>query len=376
MIDIFSLTQMQKLLHGSICIYNQQGSLLKALEDLGEKGQVQPEEFLGKGIEHPYVSVDSEGLALGVLWSEREQMYVVLGKVRILYSAHEDHAGISCCSKEEFATVMVLIWKQISGQEITPARFWKDNTKRDESLAERLTWDLFKYQESGKKHNPYAQELREHDSIRRGDLQALQESIDEVYSGELGILSSDPVRQYKNLSIWVIASASRCAIEGGVNPEKAFAMCDSFIRNIEDNMSDPLQIEQAAREAEFIFAREVRDLKQTKEKSPMITQVKDYVFQHIHEVIRVIDIAEEIGVSPNYLSEKFRKEEGINLKQYIIDEKITSGEYLLKYTEFSIQEISSICAFCSQSRFSVYFQRKNGMTPMKYRKKYQKSRNE
>ena len=96
----------------------------------------------------------------------------------------------------------------------------------------------------------------------------------------------------------------------------------------------------------------------------------------MHENIRVRDIAKSIGVSPNYLSEQFSQSEGITLKQYIIDEKIKSSEYLLKDTDYSLQEISSFCAFSSQSRFSAYFQRRNGITPAKYRKMYRKCKNE
>ena len=61
-----------------------------------------------------------------------------------------------------------------------------------------------------------------------------------------------------------------------------------------------------------------------------------------------------------------------DIKNNIINEKIKNSEYLLKYTEYSLQEISSVCAFSSQSRFCDYFQRKNGITPSKYRKKYKK----
>ena len=66
----------------------------------------------------------------------------------------------------------------------------------------------------------------------------------------------------------------------------------------------------------------------------------------------------------------------LKIERKEIDEKIKSSEYMLKYTDYSLQEISSFCAFSSQSRFSAYFQRKNGITPAKYRKKYQKGRNE
>ena len=106
--------------------------------------------------------------------------------------------------------------------------------------------------------------------------------------------------------------------------------------------------------------------------NPLISQVKDYVFGLIHDNIIISDIAKSVGVSPNYLSEQFKAYEGMPLKQYIIYEKIKNSEYLLKYTEYSLQEISEVCAFSSQSRFSDYFKRKNGVTPSKYRKKYKK----
>ena len=124
-------------------------------------------------------------------------------------------------------------------------------------------------------------------------------------------------------------------------------------------------------ESEYEFSNMLNDLYKNQNASPLITQVRDYVSCHIHEPVRVRDIAEHIGVTPNYLSEQFSELMGTTLKQYIIEEKIISSEQLLKYTDYSLQEISSYCAFSSQSRFSEYFQRKNGITPARYRKQYQ-----
>ncbi len=98
----------------------------------------------------------------------------------------------------------------------------------DASIAKHLTNDMLHYQERRKAHNPIRQERREQESIRRGDLQALEESINESYGGEIGNVSKDVLRHYKNIAIWVISSASRSAIQGGVTPEKALSMCDSF----------------------------------------------------------------------------------------------------------------------------------------------------
>lgn len=397
MIDIFVIKQLIKLLHAPICIYDQTGEVIQELEELEGKKIIEKADFeqiiwkyesddqktLGESnyilrdeLAFPYIHVEENGVAYCVLQTEDKGQLIGLGKVRIYQKVDEETRQYPYCEKDEFTTIISILWKLISGQEVSSRKLWAENTELGFSLPEQMTKDFFAMHEEGRVHNPYAQELREQDSIRRGDIQALQDSIDEVYSGKVGTLAGDEVRQHKNIAICVIACAARSAIAGGINPERAFAMSDTFIRNVEENLTDPIKIEQATREAEFEFARAVHALRIKKSDNPLIDQVRDYVFCHIHEAIRVHDIAEHVGVTPNYLSEQFSAEMGMTLKQYIIDEKITSSEQLLKYTDYSLQEISSFCAFSSQSRFSVYFQRKNGITPAKYRKRFRKQINE
>ena len=378
MMNIFIATQMIKVLHAPICIYSAEGDVIQCLEENNGKKLIDKEDFsmeISKTI--PCIHVKENGVAFCLMWVKEEGYFLGLGKIRIYDFGDEEASQYPYCQKDEFATIVSILWNVISGKEVGVGELWAKNVFVDISdVREQITKDVFERQEAGKPHNPYAQELRELDSIRRGDIAALKKSINETYSGNIGILASDPVRQYKNLAICVITNATRCAIEGGLNPELAFSMSDSFIRNIEDNMTEPVKIEKATRDAEFEFANAVHDLKGQGNDNPLVMQVRDYVFCHIHDAIRVREIAEFIGVTPNYLSEQFSQAMGMTLKQYIINEKISSSENLLKYTDYSLQEISTFCAFSSQSRFSVYFQRKNGITPAKYRKKYKKTRNE
>ena len=72
-------------------------------------------------------------------------------------------------------------------------------------------------------------------------------------------------------------------------------------------MTEPVKIEKATRDAEFEFANAVHDLKGQGNDNPLVMQVRDYVFCHIHDAIRVREIAEFIGVTPNYLSEQFSR---------------------------------------------------------------------
>ncbi len=372
MLDLFVVVQMLKLLHAPICIYNRKGEILKALDETEDRKIIRQEDFEGIGEEllFPYIHVDENGIAYCLMQSGEEE-FVGLGRVRIYGFQDEETRVYPYCEKEEFTAIVLILWKMISGQEMSARRLWEKNTDIGDRILEQVTKGVFEIQEEGRHHIPYSRELREMDSIRRGDIDALKRSMDEVYSGGTGILANDTVRQYKNVAICTISNAARSAIAGGVNAELAFSMSDAFIRNMEENLSDPIKIEQAAREAEYEFANMVHDLYKNQNASPLITQVRDYVSCHIHEPVRVRDIAEHIGVTPNYLSEQFSELMGTTLKQYIIEEKIISSEQLLKYTDYSLQEISSYCAFSSQSRFSEYFQRKNGITPARYRKQYQ-----
>lgn len=113
--------------------------------------------------------------------------------------------------------------KSITGQEM-PKCILECIEEPDASIAKHLTNDMLHYQERRKAHNPIRQERREQESIRRGDLQALEESINESYGGEIGNVSKDVLRHYKNIAVWVISSASRSAIQGE-SPRKKPCLC-------------------------------------------------------------------------------------------------------------------------------------------------------
>lgn len=373
MADRYLLVQIVPLLNASIYILDEDGTLEEEIQGTSRTSPYGMKELAERTEkDFPNIEVDNEGIAVCSMWDKSQKKYIVTGKVCLYGYYRKEDVYIPYCPKEQYTSIILLIWKDLSGKEIGRGGLWQKNILLEEDVVRIMTNNIFRFQEEGVPRNSYTQELREQDCIRRGDIEGLRGSIDEARNGETGKTSSDPVRNCKNTAVYVINSAARSAIEGGLSPEMAFIMSDTFIKNIEDNIDIPLKIEQAVREAEFIFAREVQGINRKGSSNPLIIQVKDYVFEHIHDNILIRDIAKSVGVSPNYLSEQFKTYEGITLKQYIINEKIKNSEYLLKYTEYSLQEISSVCAFSSQSRFCDYFQRKNGITPLKYRKKYKK----
>ena len=69
-------------------------------------------------------------------------------------------------------------------------------------------------------------------------MEIFRKSISENYTGKLGTLSKNELRNAKNLSIVLITLSSRAAIRGGLLPEVDFSMIDVFIQKIEE-MTEP-----------------------------------------------------------------------------------------------------------------------------------------
>ena len=168
--------------------------------------------------------------------------------------------------------------------------------------------------------------------------------------------------------------ASRAAIRGGLLPEIAYSMSDVYIQKIEE-MTDSAVIYSVIRQYEIEYAQAVADLKskdsqQKKRQNIWTEQAKDYIFCHLHEKIRIQDIAESLHLNANYLSELFKTQEKITLTDFILKEKVKLTQNLLTYSPYSYIEIATYLGFSSQSHLGKIFRKYTGMTLRQYREAY------
>lgn len=285
---------------------------------------------------------------------------------------HRENYRLSYCGLRTFGAGMLLLYHGITGNTLSLNELWRLNGIDNgliEDARRSITKVIFQKQETQIPYNPYAQEVREMDSIRRGDVEMLRKSLEETYVGEVGKLSPDKLRSIKNTGICVISLAVRAAIDGGMLPDQAFAMGDGYILKMEE-MTNILKIVAMIRQAEFEFAEEVSRIKKKSGKNELTDRAKKYIFEHLHSNLVIRDISRNLGVNPDYLSDLFHRTEGITLQQYIRKEKIALAENLLRFSNYEIQEIAAYLSFCSQSHFGKVFKEITGMTPLRYREKY------
>lgn len=80
------------------------------------------------------------------------------------------------------------------------------------------------------------------------------------------------------------------------------------------------------------------------------------------------DIANHVGLSPDYLTDCFRQELGVTPITYLRRYRIHQACELLKSTNLSITQVAAAVGFSESAHFSRTFQREVGMTPRAYRR--------
>ncbi|MDG0790530.1 AraC family transcriptional regulator [Cohnella ginsengisoli] len=103
-------------------------------------------------------------------------------------------------------------------------------------------------------------------------------------------------------------------------------------------------------------------------KEDVVASVVDYVSRHLQEsVLTVEQIAEHIGLSPNYARTIFKDILQISLSDFILGLRIEKAKKLLHSTDWPITQIMDSAGFQTKSHFFTVFKKATGMTPMQFR---------
>lgn len=210
--------------------------------------------------------------------------------------------------------------------------------------------------------------------VEQGETEQVAELFSSRPSMSLGRMSADSLRQAKDAGICAAAVASRTAIRGGVDRATAFRLSDLYIQKIE-LLRDARAVEALWRDLFVDFADQVRQARYhtggvcgTGEKD-LFLACAEYVSQNIYAPIRADELAETLGYTRSYLCSCFKRQTGMTLTQYCLQEKVLEARRMLQFTGRSLSEIAALLAFSSQSHFQTVFKRLTGETPLAYRRR-------
>lgn len=342
-------------------------------------------EWLQKPLDRPQIVSVNTLLYFAIV--PVEQYRVLLGPVQLTSPLHlkrnylnvEDApATHALCDTLLFIDAVLFPWNLFAPKEMQPAELIAANCSESANVDVQRYFSKITYEnrETNSHHNGYSQEVRMLGSIETGDLKLLEQCQNESSTGEFGKLSPSYERSIRNVCIAAVVLASRAAIRGGLHPETAFSLCDSYIIKIENTY--PIdKVKTLVEGAQTNYAALVHSLQETGTEKrdgstshPLVKKCENYIYDHLHGKTTLKDAANELGVAPNYLSTLFKRCEGISFSEFVIREKISLAKEMLIYSPLSYRDIALTLGFSSQSHMGEHFKKLTGMTPIQYKNRY------
>lgn len=238
-----------------------------------------------------------------------------------------------------------------------------------------LNLRLYIQREENKTHAPYEKELEFYEMVKRGEVSRVKNHLEERpidHVLDMGVLSENSVRNLIYHFIVSTAMITRFCMEGGLDRETAYSLSDLYIQKVDHCLLEK-EIATIHLTMALDFAARMKQLKKQKIYSKHIVMCIDYIYDHLHERITIVDLANMTGLNESYLSKLFKKETGMSVSDYIREKKVETAKNLLKFSNLSYLNIGNALAFSSQSHFIKVFHKATGHTPKEYQKLYYRS---
>jgi AraC family transcriptional regulator len=98
----------------------------------------------------------------------------------------------------------------------------------------------------------------------------------------------------------------------------------------------------------------------------LIRRTKEFLEAELARRIRLTEVARAVGSSPAYLTDTFRRFEGVTFHRYLTQLRLARALVELEHTE-NLSALAFETGFSSHSHFSAAFRRTFGVTPSQFR---------
>lgn len=116
------------------------------------------------------------------------------------------------------------------------------------------------------------------------------------------------------------------------------------------------------------YSLDILELKSRRQHSDIIEQVLQFIGEHYSSDISVVDIAEYVHLSPNYLSNLFKAERNETLLETLTTVRMENAKKLLDNPSLRIKDVASMVGYNTVQSFIRYFKKYYHVTPEQWRK--------
>jgi two-component system, response regulator YesN len=120
-----------------------------------------------------------------------------------------------------------------------------------------------------------------------------------------------------------------------------------------------------------LIAQSLRHQEEQQSLSKKIRMAIGFIRQHYARELSLEEIAQYAGVSRIYLSQRFKKETGQNLSDFLLNVRMDKAKKLLIQTDFKVYEIAEKVGFQNAQHFSHVFKKLTGVSAHDFKNKLQ-----
>ena len=161
----------------------------------------------------------------------------------------------------------------------------------------------------------------------------------------------------KPIDLKILSDAIRMAVENVQKAERAHR-AENILSEMESDPAMQDYIRQHTGEGES----------ETDAQSLKIRAACSFIDEHLTEKdLTLSRLAQEVDLSPSYLSSLFARTTGMTLKQYITEARMKKAAALLKNPELKQYEVAAQVGYDDAKYFARVFRETMGMTPSEYR---------
>ena len=123
-----------------------------------------------------------------------------------------------------------------------------------------------------------------------------------------------------------------------------------------------------------LFERRVSDAAEPeKQEERTIAGITRYLQDHLAEEISLSVLADNFHLNPQYISQLFKSEIGVNFLAYLTNIRMEKAKKLLLATSISIAEVAEQSGYGDYRVFTKAFKKSEGVTPSQYRRDFLES---
>ncbi len=144
---------------------------------------------------------------------------------------------------------------------------------------------------------------------------------------------------------------------------------ESLKGHADDYLEKPINIEKTRETIKNLLnAKEKGGEKSLENIDNKLEYVKNFIQRNYDKKISLEDVAEEVFLSPKYLSRIFKENTGTGFNEYKLEIKISKAKEMLTSKNFDINQISERLGYQNAESFIKIFKKNTGLTPTEYSK--------